>query len=482
LSPPSGSTVTSRPRRRWLAPAVAAATAAIVIAVVVVGLGGSGAGVPATPAATLGQAAVAVARNRQPAALGPGQFWYTRTTELRRLPLPILVVRPPSFAHLGKGMKAGGRPHPATSTAVALSGVVSVVRRETTETWVGLDGTVRTRTVAAGPAAFATPGDKARLLASGQPLPAVPGSSDMTVQGDGRFPAGQDLFSYRQLLALPTDPRALYRQIRRALVSAATRGRLEYAQTSAQLKVAQAGATGGHVVIGAYSIRGSEAGAALDAVVGLLESPVPAPVRAALYRAAALVPGVRLDGTVRDSLGRPGIGISAGPPKTWFELILDPATGALIGQRSPLLGDSATVVAGVAPSIGGVPSGAAPVPGPASLTRVPLAVLPAIGTPRTTFSVSVGQPGAGGRYSFVVIGPSRPTCRATLIPTILGPAQPGPGAGPGPGRSQTFPLAPPAAGGGARRAWCPGSYQVQVLADGLGRGSGQLGTVRFQVR
>jgi hypothetical protein len=303
----------------------------------------------------------------------------------------------------------------------------------------------------------------------------------VTVQGDGRFPAGQDLFTYGELLALPTDPRALYLRIRRALDDAAARGRLEYAQTLAQLKAAPPGVTRGHAAIQVYGIRGSEAGAALPAVVGLLESPVPADVRAALYRAAALVAGVRLDGAVRDSLGRPGIGISTGPPKTLFELILDPRTGALRGQRSPLLGDSATLVAGVAASIDGVPTGATPVPGPAGLTRVPLAVLPAIGGPQTTFAVSIGQPRGGGRYAFVVIGPSRPTCRATLIPTVLGPAVRGSGAGPAPGRSQTVPIAPPAAGG-ARRAWCPGSYQVQVLAAGPARGSGPLGSVRFRVR
>lgn len=71
----------------------------------------------------------------------------------------------------------------------------------------------------------------------------------------------------------------------------------------------------------------------------LRETDAPPAVRAALYRAAALIPGIRLLGTVRDHDGRPGLGIaypSQGPyPSTGStsELIFDPRTGQLLGEQ-----------------------------------------------------------------------------------------------------------------------------------------------------
>jgi RNA polymerase sigma-70 factor (ECF subfamily) len=62
---------------------------------------------------------------------------------------------------------------------------------------------------------------------------------------------------------------------------------------------------------------------------------LPAAVRAALYRAAATIPGVRLLGTVLDHAGRSGIGVAY--PQTGGgldELILDPRTSALIAEQT----------------------------------------------------------------------------------------------------------------------------------------------------
>jgi hypothetical protein len=58
-------------------------------------------------------------------------------------------------------------------------------------------------------------------------------------------------------------------------------------------------------------------------------------VRAALYRAAALIPGVRLLGTVQDHLGRQGLGValtSGGNLRS--ELIFNRQTAALMGEES----------------------------------------------------------------------------------------------------------------------------------------------------
>lgn len=53
-------------------------------------------------------------------------------------------------------------------------------------------------------------------------------------------------------------------------------------------------------------------------------------LRAALYRAAALIPGVRLLGTVRDHLGRSGLGVAYGNQ----ELIFNPRTAALMAEQT----------------------------------------------------------------------------------------------------------------------------------------------------
>jgi hypothetical protein len=53
-------------------------------------------------------------------------------------------------------------------------------------------------------------------------------------------------------------------------------------------------------------------------------------LRAALYRAAAQIPGVRLLGTVRDRLGRSGLGVAYGN----HELIFNPHTAALIAEQT----------------------------------------------------------------------------------------------------------------------------------------------------
>ena len=72
-------------------------------------------------------------------------------------------------------------------------------------------------------------------------------------------------------------------------------------------------------------------------IEGLLQfTDAPPAVRATLYQAAALIPGVHLLGTVRDHAGRPGLGVELAydfhGPGT-YELIFDPQTGLLLGQQ-----------------------------------------------------------------------------------------------------------------------------------------------------
>jgi hypothetical protein len=66
----------------------------------------------------------------------------------------------------------------------------------------------------------------------------------------------------------------------------------------------------------------------------LRESDASPALRAAIYRAAATIPGVRLLGTTADHLGRRGIGIAFPARGYLSELILDPRTSALLGEQT----------------------------------------------------------------------------------------------------------------------------------------------------
>jgi hypothetical protein len=68
------------------------------------------------------------------------------------------------------------------------------------------------------------------------------------------------------------------------------------------------------------------------------QTDAPPDVRANIYRAAALIPGVRSLGTVLDHDGRPGIGLAIttgeGTSNATDELIFDPQTGELLGETA----------------------------------------------------------------------------------------------------------------------------------------------------
>jgi hypothetical protein len=87
----------------------------------------------------------------------------------------------------------------------------------------------------------------------------------------------------------------------------------------------------------------------LVTITTLLDYPLAPNLRGALYRAAALVPGARYDGTTYDLSHRRGVGISIGG----IQLMFNPATGALIGQRLPGPGGAVTRTAVQVTSIEG---------------------------------------------------------------------------------------------------------------------------------
>ena len=78
-------------------------------------------------------------------------------------------------------------------------------------------------------------------------------------------------------------------------------------------------------------------GEALDLAI----APVSPAVRAAAYRAIAARPEVQYAGTLKDGLGREGIGLIYNTGGTQYQLIVDRTTGAALGDRALGAGPSA---------------------------------------------------------------------------------------------------------------------------------------------
>jgi hypothetical protein len=161
------------------------------------------------------------------------------------------------------------------------------------QVWIGADGSGLLRETA-GPATFTSPGDRALCLSRAPKAEFSAGTSNLWF-ANGCFRLGPT----NDMQALSTDPRALLRQMRK--------------------------------------LDGGPRTAAEDFVhVGdfLRETDARPALRAALYRAAALIPGVRLLGTVRDHSGRRGLGVALTHLGVTNELIFNPRTAALLGEQS----------------------------------------------------------------------------------------------------------------------------------------------------
>lgn len=93
-----------------------------------------------------------------------------------------------------------------------------------------------------------------------------------------------------------------------------------------------------------------EANTLKDIAAALRTGVVPADLRAALYKAAALIPGVTLVDRQANLDGKAGTAIGIEDPDrgTRMDIIIDPATGLLIGEREVALTAGETFPAGTA--------------------------------------------------------------------------------------------------------------------------------------
>jgi hypothetical protein len=230
-----------------------------------------------------------------------------------------------------------------TKTAWGMGGDVeggyTVIQPGIRESWLAIDGTRRWRTRPVGPMHFPGPRDRARWEAAGSP-PALE-RSDYRVgpPRKGPFYLGGQPVTYAELLDLPRDAESLYRRLRAAAIECEC----------------------GHSVDNETFV-----------IVGDLmrENPIPVDLEAALLRAAALIPGIKLIEKERDVAGRPGVGVAVEYAGHRNVLVFDRDSYQLLGENERLLerknyvdgdpgeliGGSAVIKSGVVASMTAVPS------------------------------------------------------------------------------------------------------------------------------
>jgi hypothetical protein len=288
--PGPGADAIARAQRAWLRPArtrraprvaaglaIAAAVAAAVL--VIPARDGRLGAASARAAATLRLAAARV--DGLPRELRPGEYWYVRTRTVW------------------------------TTGVEGRTGAYTAMGLEIREEWTAADGSRRWVTRPIGPIRFPTRQDRERWQADGRPDLTEKASVD---HGDGRFTLGDREYTYRQLLALPRDPRALY-----ALLH--------------------------HAAVECRCGNGVDDETFASAVELLRTNPLPTDLSAAILQAAALIPGIEQH-PERDITGRPGIAVAYHGSQGTQALIFDPATGELLGDREGA-GGTADVAAGI---------------------------------------------------------------------------------------------------------------------------------------
>jgi hypothetical protein len=229
----------------------------------------------------------ALAATRAPApGFGPGRYWYVRERGVK----------------LGTNLDQAG----SKRSFFYRFGYHS-------ETWWAPNGSLSGQ-LRNGPAEFLDQGERAAWVAAGRPDLGLPNTEvysprvKQEVVGIGWLPA-----SYQDLVELPTDPARL-------AVALAERVR-----ANPQLR----------------SVGRPHLTVELFGTVGyLLEHyPLPPRLRAGLYQALTRLDGVKLVGNVTDLAGRPAVAVAIDVDQLLQErneLLLEPATGRLLGTRSVL--------------------------------------------------------------------------------------------------------------------------------------------------
>jgi hypothetical protein len=277
-----------RPHRRWtlVVSGLAAATAIAVTVALVTGVDDATiAPAPATAKQALERAAMA-AEQQPERPLAPGEYFYVRERD----------------AYLST--TAGSVSNSASPDTMPTGWSVLMAPTER-ETWIDREG--RARIVIHPPTrepTFPGPRDRERWVAAGRPeLSWDRRSMVMRIGGEGGFTAGATTLTYAQLSALPSEGEPMYRRL-----------------------IELAGDAGSSPDEEAFTI-----------INDLLQTaPVPARVRAGLYRAAGHIKGVRYAGEVRDELGRRGLAVDLRQGGQRQRLVFDPDTSQILVEQDVL--------------------------------------------------------------------------------------------------------------------------------------------------
>ena len=170
------------------------------------------------------------------------------------------------------------------------------------EIWLSVDRTGLLRQQQVGAPRWLTPRDRANWIRAGRPDEGGgPGGDAMAMEAIHHYFIGDEKFTAAQLRDFDPTPEQLYERLRSRI-----NGRGQSPNGEVFVEIADA----------------------------LRESPQTPQLRATLYRALALVPGVQLLGDVHDRLGRDAIGV-AFTEHTGLrqELLLDPETAEALNER-----------------------------------------------------------------------------------------------------------------------------------------------------
>ncbi|HET6506652.1 MAG TPA: CU044_5270 family protein [Baekduia sp.] len=273
----------ARWRRRLLVTVPTAAALAALVVALVVALGTSGqvepprrhpyATAPTTAAAALERAARG-AETASPAFPRPDQFFYTKSIATY---LACSMDRDASYCALSSSRR---------------------------EAWISQTRRGEIRTVGLG-VSWPSPAERRKWIAAGRPRLAAPGDGVTHAHPDGVYHVGDRRYSAQQMRDFDGSGAQLFRQVRDGL------------------RPGQGPSPDGEVFV------------LLDDA--LRDQPLAPRMRAAVLRALALVPGIGFDGHAKDRLGRSAFAISRVANGTRRDILLDPATGVLLGERDTLV-------------------------------------------------------------------------------------------------------------------------------------------------
>jgi hypothetical protein len=256
--------------------AVPVALAVLLVALSTLIPGGDGKVQPAVGQVLRAAAATAATQPVEPPP-GPGQYFYTRSREAY---LTSVGFNPRCGTHLCD------REHPWQATREW-----NVLMPRVRQTWIAANGAGRARVVSAKPE-FLTTGQRRAWMAADSPHLGSGGVEDFALSGQ----------PFLDTSGLPTQPKALRRLIEARKIPL---------------------------------VEGPPGEAETFTLIGdmLRRTYLPPAFRAALYRVVAELPEVDLLGEVEDPIGRKGIGVAFTKGSVRHELIFDPATSALLGER-----------------------------------------------------------------------------------------------------------------------------------------------------